>query len=232
VILSPDEAAFVARYVGGGGMQKYGAKEGDYGAGVLSEYYTPDNIVGIMVALARRHGYTAGPVLEPSCGVGRFLKYFPANEIVVGVEMQRTSYLIAKWLFPTFDIRHMQFEQLFTDARRSLNPTERFKLVIGNPPYGTFSGKYASMEKKQTDAQKVEEYFMLRGLQLLDPGGLLVYIIGCEPANGATPWLRSGDSKVKQRIADIADLVDAYRIPAGVFDFTDVVSEILVFRKR
>ena len=67
---------------------------------------------------------------------------------------------------------------------------------------------------------------------MLKKDGLLIYIIGAEVAAGGTPWLDQGDSKCKQLIAAKGKLIDAYRLPEGVFDRTNVVSDIIIFKKR
>ena len=86
-------------------------------------------------------------------------------------------------------------------------------------------------EKQYTGSKNWIEYFITRGLDLLNPKGLLIYIIGCEVANGGTPWLQQGNNKAKQIIAEKAELVDAYRLPNGVFDRTDVLTDIIILRK-
>jgi hypothetical protein len=40
-----------------------------------------------------------------------------------------------------------------------------------------------------------------------------------------------GNSKIKENIADKSILMDAYRLPNGVFERTDVLSEIIVLKK-
>ncbi len=107
------------------------------------------------------------------------------------------------------------------------------ELVIGNPPYGEYVGLYAGMgEEKYTHANNWIDYFIFRGLDLLVPGGLLIYIIGTEVAIGGTPWLEQPMSKCKQAITEKAELLDAYRLPNGVFERTDVLSDIIVLRKK
>lgn len=225
--LTQPERDFVAQYTGGGGLNETG-----YGKGVLSEYYTPYEVVNVMVELAKYYGYKSEPntVLEPSCGTGRFLAHFPEGG--EAYEISPVSHQIAAWLYPQFDVKLADFSTKFTDARKHFPVKEQYNLVIGNPPYGKFDGFYAPAEKRIIDTDKVEEYFMARCLDVLKPGGLLVFIIGCEPKNGGISFLRKGDSKVKQRIAKAADLLCAYRIPPKLFPTTDVMSEIIVLRKK
>jgi adenine-specific DNA methylase len=87
-------------------------------------------------------------------------------------------------------------------------------------------------EKDYTHATNYIEYFITRSLDLLNSGGLLVFIVGAEVASGGVLFLDSQPNKVKASIAEKADLIDAYRLPNGVFERTDVVSDIIVLKKK
>jgi hypothetical protein len=67
---------------------------------------------------------------------------------------------------------------------------------------------------------------------LLEQGGLLIYIIGAETAGGGVPFLDQGMNKAKEMILERGKLIDAYRLPSGVFARTEVTSDIVCFRKR
>lgn len=219
-----EDLAYVNQYVGYGGMWKQDtALEKNRG---LYEYYTPTPVIEKMMGLAVKHGYKNGRVLEPSCGIGRFLHYFAPNAEVTGIEIDEISALICKANFPTFDIRHQSFNTLFVDRRgnaQSYSP--EYDLVIGNPPYGEFSGRNTTKEKRLTKANNFVEYFIARGLDLLKPKGILTYII---PSN----FLHLGENKAKRMILEKADLVDAYRLPYRIFDYTNINTDIVVFKKK
>jgi len=195
-------------------------------------------IVRKMWALAYKYGFKdGGNVLEPSVGTGEFLKYMPSNSMATGYEINKYSYSICKIIYPQYNFYLQPFENVFIKNRDTLKnkigDLPKYSLVIGNPPYGDVSGLGMGMgEKQYTNAKNWIEYFILRGLDLTLPGGLLIYIIGTEVANGGTPFLQQGTNKIKEKIAERADLVDAYRLPNGVFDRTDVLSDILVFKKK
>ena len=76
------------------------------------------------------------------------------------------------------------------------------------------------------------DYFIFRGLDLLQSDGLLIYIIGTEVAAGGVPFLQQGMNAFKENITKKADIVDAYRLPNGLFETTDVLTDIIVFKKR
>jgi hypothetical protein len=81
-------------------------------------------------------------------------------------------------------------------------------------------------------AKNYIDYFIFRGLDLLKKDGLLIFIVGAEVAAGGKLWLDQGESKCKELIAAKGKLIDAYRLPEGIFGRTNVVSDILIFRRR
>jgi len=228
-----DEKNFITYYSGYGGLEKYGAS----GKGLLYEYFTPSLIAKKMWGLAYKHGFEGGFVLEPSCGIGEFIKYAPEQEMVQGYEINETSAKICKILYPKSNIKVEPFEKMFIKnnytIKGQINGMNKYSLVIGNPPYGSMGGLYAGMgEKDYAKANNYIDYFILRGLDLLQSGGLLVFIIGVEVAAGGTPYLEQGVTENKKLVSKIADLVDAYRLPNGVFERTDVLTDIVVFKKK
>jgi type I restriction-modification system DNA methylase subunit len=231
--MTVEEKNFLTYYSGYGGLEKFGAT----GKGLLYEYFTPPLIAKKMWALAYKHGFEGGLVLEPSCGIGEFIKYAPEQDLVHGYEINVTSAKIASILYPKARIKTDPFEKLFIKNNYTIKGNtkgiDNYSLVIGNPPYGSMAGLYAGMgEKEYARANNYIDYFILRGLDLLSSGGLLVYVIGTEVAAGGIPFLQQGITENKKLIAERADLVDAYRLPNGVFERTDVLTDIVVFKKK
>lgn len=233
-----EEKQYLRQYSGYGGIDVEEFSSVEEAKKAMTEFYTPDAIIRKMWALAYKYGFKDGQsVLEPSVGTGEFLKYVPVQSMATGYEINKYSYSICKILYPQFDFYLQPFENVFIKNRdtikNKLSDVKKFDLVIGNPPYGEVSGLGMGMgEKQYTNAKNWIEYFILRGLDLTLPNGLLIYIIGTEVANGGIPFLQQGTSKIKEAIAQKADLLDAYRLPNGVFDRTDVLSDILVFKRK
>lgn len=230
--LDTDEKKFISYYSGYGGLEKFGAT----GAGLLFEYFTPSLIAEKMWGLAYKYGYKGGSVFEPSAGVGEFFKYAPPAADVSGYEINKYSARICKILYPAVNIENKYFEEKFIRDRDTIRDKtdglKKYDLVIGNPPYGKFEGKFAGMgEKSYTRATNYIDYFIFRGLDLLKSGGLLVYIIGAEVAAGGIPFLQQKANAVKKEIAERSELLDAYRLPNGVFERTDVLTDIIVLKK-
>lgn len=223
---------FIGQYEGSGGQASKGAK----GRGLLDEYYTPVYIANYMYQLAIKHGYDGGPVLEPSVATGNILKPFPKKTSITAFEINHYSKRICELKFPKVRIHEGYFETAFLQSPRftSKVPTKQvswlsdypFSLVIGNPPYGLHKNQYTSYFTGKDKFKQVEIFFMYKGLQLLKKGGLLVFIT-------SSGFMRNGltYNQEKQRIASIADFVDAYRLPK-VFRSTDVPTDILIFRRK
>lgn len=215
---------------------------------ILYEYYTPEPLIEKMWAMAYAHSkrdFTR--MLEPACGIGKFFVYAPPTCELVGFDISPVATQIASILYPStltrqVTIRHAPFEAMFfrgntPNAKEVMAEIKSgkqpgFDLIIGNPPYGKFEGRYAGMgEKKATGAESYDEYFITRGLDILLPGGLLVLVIGAALENGGTLFLDRPISKVKLEILRKGKLLDAYRLPQKVFTDTDVSTEIVVFEK-
>jgi hypothetical protein len=235
-----DERNFIAKFSGYGGLEKFGDFTNEELKGLLYEYYTPDEIVKKMWGLAYKYGYGSSigtDIVETSAGTGNFFKYAPTDAHKVAYEINPVSVDIIKILYPGVEVHQMPFEKLFIKRNTSIgaktNDLPKFSLCIGNPPYAKISSFYFKMgEDRYTRAQTYTEYFISRGLDLLVPGGLLIYVVGAEQYNGGKMFLDSGITPAKELIHEKADLVDAYRLPANLFERTGVSTEILVFKKR
>jgi type I restriction-modification system DNA methylase subunit len=226
-----DEKKFIAQYEGSGGQGSKGAT----GEGVLYEFFTPDFVCELMWKLAYRYGFKAGgSVLEPSVGIGNLLKWAPNNSKCYGFEINPISKRITEILYPDAKIYEGYFETAFLkEPRYTARLKDKltwlegypFSLVIGNPPYGKYKNKYSSYFTKPKMHQ-IELFFMHYGLQLLKPGGIMVYVTGSN-------FLRNGITyqSEKLEIEKLADIVDAYRLPP-VFKFSKVPTDIIVFKRK
>ena len=231
---SAEEMALLKLYSGAGGLIKEGAK----GAGILDQFYTPNEIIAKMWGLALKFGFVfkGSNILEPSVGVGRFLQYIPKDTLalpnkVVGYDVDYIAATICQLLFPDYKIRHASFETIFFQGKRNVGLAgldEPYDLVIGNPPYRPYVSEYAPLgEKDATGAQTMEMYFLMRGVDVLRTGGLLVMIIPSTFMANDKAY-----NSFKENLNAKAELLDAYRLPSGSFDRTEVTTDILVFRKR
>lgn len=201
------------------------AKEGDTDIGILNEFFTPYSIIEKMWGLALKHGYQGGKVLEPSAGTGRFFKYLSKDIPVLAIEPSQINSYIIQALYPEVEVHNGYFEELFYDFK--MRSKRGFSLVIGNPPYDSFKSPYSKEEKKKVPAVNFHDYMIARGLDLLEPDGLLIMIV---PSN----FMRAENAynAVKKYIDERGDLIDGYRLPNNSFKNTYVGTDILVFKKK
>ncbi len=228
---SQDDIAFIQQYEGSGGQGSKGAS----GEGVLYEFYTPDYICDLMYELAVKYGYDGGSVLEPSIATGRLIKPIPDKSKVSGFEINPITARICQITYPEAQIHTGYFETAFLQEPRFTSKLKGdritwhtgypFSMVIGNPPYGKHKNKYSSYFATPK-MQQIELFFMYYGLKLLKPGGLLVYLT-------SSNFLRNGISynSEKKSIGELADLVDAYRLPP-VFRYSEVPTDIIILKKK
>ena len=169
--------------------------------------------------------------MEPSAGIGVFLRMAPITAKGTAYEISKYSATICQLLYPHVNVVNAAFETIFFEGMKHLRDKPKiggFDLVVGNPPYGKFTGKYAGMgEKKYTKVKEYDQYFITRSLDLLNPDGLLVFIVSSGFLDGGV-----AAEPARKRIANQAILLDAYRLPNGVFKTTDVGTDIVVFKKR
>lgn len=226
---SAADIALLKLYEGAGSEKKISSD-----VRILDQFFTPMDIVAKMWGLAFRHGFKfpGSSVLEPSVGSGRFLSFIGAYDVYVrAYDVDETCATICKVLYPKYDIRHGSFEQEFFKGRRHIGLAgvdKQFDLVIGNPPYREYVSEYAPLgERDATGASTFEMYFIARGVDVLKSGGLLIFII--------PNTFLSNDNKYndfKEKLARKCDLIDAYRLPNGIFGNTDVGTDIIVLRKK
>lgn len=214
---------WLKKYAGAGGLEKQGAE----GKGLLSEYYTPQNIVNKMWELTSQYVNTNGAkVLEPSVGIGRFLENAPENTSFDVVEMNPVSAMITKILYPNANVSTGEFQERFMDKAnnkpvKSVNP--EYDIVIGNPPYGQYAGRYKGMGEGKKFS-RLEAYFINRGLDSLKENGIMTFIVPSSFLDGA---ITTG----KQELGSKCELLDAYRLPENTFDTTSIGTDIIVLRK-
>ena len=223
---------YILKYEGSGGQ---GAK-GATGEGVLYEFFTPEYVCQAMWDLASHHGFNEqGYILEPACGTGRLLMPAPNFSKCIGFEINPISARIAEIVCSGATIYRNYFETAFLNPPRFTERVKinggtwfknRFSLVIGNPPYGIYKNRYSNYFPEGKRMKQIENFFILKGLQLLEKGGLLIYLTGSN-------FLRNGISynEAKQEIGTIGDLIDAYRLPP-VFTYSKVRTDIIILRKR
>jgi N12 class adenine-specific DNA methylase/adenine-specific DNA methylase len=185
-------------------------------------HFTPEFIVRAIWAGLQRLGWRGGRVLEPGIGTGLFPALIPEElrtaSHVTGIELDPVTARIVRLLQPRARI-------IAGDFARTELPAH-FDLAIGNPP---FSDRTVRSDRAlRSMGLRLHDYFIVKALGLLKPGGLAAFVT----SHGT---MDKADHGARAHIAGMADLVGAIRLPEGSFRAdagTDVVVDILFFRKR
>ena len=167
---------------------------------------------------AQGAGFMGGRVLEPGCGPGVFMATAPAgvDGEFTGVERDPVTAEICALLHPGAEVRAEPFEK-FHDGG--------FTLAIGNVPFANVVpyDPYANKAKLS-----LHNYFLAKGLQLLDPGGLLLAIT-------SSYTLDADGFASRLELIRWGRLLGAVRLPNGAFreqSGTDVMTDVVMFQRR
>ncbi|MEU2380336.1 hypothetical protein [Streptomyces misionensis] len=185
---------------------------------VLSAHYTPQAVAEAMWQGLAAYGFDGGEVLEAGCGSGAFFGVAPETARLTGVEVDPTTAAIAARIYPHANVLSESFTD--TDA-----PVGTFDLVIGNVPFAQ-----APFGERRYGAagHSLHNGFIIKQLALLRPGGYMAVI--------TSRWTLDGeDTSARRAMSRWGDLAAAYRLPKGTFGETadtDVVADVLVFRRR
>ena len=184
-------------------------------ASMLDSYYTSENLIRFMWAIAQNElGIKSGKVAELGCGTGNFIGCAPSQSRYrfFGVERDKISGTIAKALYPEADIK--------IDSLEKVKLPIDIDLMIGNVPFGQ-TAPY-DPQFKQYNSWNLHNYFIAKGLGTLKPDGYAVLLTSSSTMDH--PGAMAG-------FLNDAGLVKAYRLPKNTFAGTEIVADILIFKK-
>ncbi|HEX9059200.1 MAG TPA: N-6 DNA methylase, partial [Clostridia bacterium] len=171
----------------------------------------------------RQLGFTGGAnrkMLDPAMGTGNFFSVIPddlKDTAIYGVEIDSITGRIAKHLYQKAEISVQGYETTTYEDNS-------FDIILGNIPFNNIK----LYDKRYADEDfLIHDYFIAKSLDLLKPGG----IIGIITSKGT---MDKKDTKVREYIAERADLIGAIRLPNNAFKAlagTEVTADILFFQK-
>lgn len=189
---------------------------------VLTSFYTPPVVIKSMYKALNNLGFTNGSILDPACGTGHFFgmlpDYLQNGTRLYGIEIDNVSGRIAKALYPNANIKVMGFEE--TNI-----PDNYIDVVVGNVPFGDFQVYDPKYNKNHL---LIHDYFFIKSLDKVRPGGIVAFIT-------SKGTLDKSNTKVREMIADRADLLGAIRLPNNTFKSaagTEVTSDIIFLQKH
>ena len=192
---------------------------------LVHEYYTPWQVCADITAAVERLLPGVAPIraLEPSAGVGRFIHTTaPERWRWTAIELSPLSALILSQSVP----RGTTVVTSSFEAWVNSNAAQRFDAIVSNPPYGPRGESITADKDKRFRTRAAYEYFLLRAMTLLRPGGIAAFLI---PGGFLT-----GPSKrpLRERIAESAAMLGAFRLPSGIFPGVRLTLDVVFLARR
>lgn len=202
-------------------------------ASVLTAFYTPqfiiDTVAAQIHATFKDNGMQMRTFLEPSAGIGGFLKTAMQGTRAYAFEKEPMTGLILSLLNDKAATVTAGFE---TIGEQDLQD-KGFDVIASNIPFGNFRVFDADMWKKggiyEQSTKTIHNYFFIKSMDLLNEGGILAFVTSRGIAD--TP----GNKFVREYLVNHADLITALRLPDNIFMETggiEVGTDLLVFQKH
>lgn len=189
----------------------------------ITAFYTEQSLIQTIHATLERFGLTSGAgrrLLEPSMGSGNFFSALPPewdDAELHGVELDSLTGRISRQLYPKANIHIQGFETI--DWRE-----QRFDAIFSNIPFHNIR----IHDRRYSNSHFIHDYFFIRSLDLLKPGGMLAFIV-------SKGTMDKQDSSVRQILAQKAELIGMVRLPNTTFQSlagTTVTTDIVFLQKR
>lgn len=218
--ITESDLDLLRQYTGAGGLG-YGEDATGTERGLLNEHYTSYPLVRLIWDKLQTMGVDGGNILEPGAGVGNFAGFLPNHDAyrMLMVERSAVSSRIAQLLYPSQLVRHENFAQ--TDLSL-YNLTG----AIGNVPFGDIK-IHTQRDPLASLNPRIHDYFILKSLDALQPGGFLAVIT-------SVGTMDKKDPAIRQAVVQRAQFVGAYRLPSTAFkDNADtlVTTDLILFQK-
>ncbi|MEM4234444.1 MAG: LPD38 domain-containing protein [Candidatus Methanomethylicaceae archaeon] len=196
------------------------------GETTLNSHYTDPAIAHAIWEALKSAGFDGGSVLEPAVGSGVFIgtldKETRSKSSFTAVDMDPAATSVVRALYPR------SVRKLFTKRLQDTHiPDNAYDVAVTNVPFANVSINYVR-NGKFVRKLKLHDYFIVRMLDALKPGGVAVVVT-------SRFTLDKLSSEARRMMYERADLLGAVRLPSATFSGysgTQVVTDILVFRKR
>ena len=240
--MTAGDRAILRRYSGWGGLSIERVKDQfptgfpvPEERGLIHEFYTPAKVCAAVADLVapRLDSLREGDVvtaLEPSAGIGRFILAMSDPRFAAlrwhAVEYSELSGRMLAAMAPDLAVYVGPFERWVREQEEMLRG--RLRLVVSNPPYGQRGASVTEDPNRQYREKNAYAYFLRRGLDLLGPGGLGIFLIPAGFLHGVAPKM----AKLRETVLLRHHLAAAFRLPSDTFPGAHLVTDLLVFRAR
>ena len=241
--ITPEEQVILSQYSGWGASSVLEARKSE-----LMEITTDDEWTSLKDSTINAH-FTALPVvaamwsgllhlgignmrsiraLDPAAGTGNFHSMMPVElrekTQWVEVELDALTARILRHLHPYVPGKSKIFQSALQETPL---PQGYFDLVMTNVPFGNIPVVDRSIEDFRLK-KSLHDYFIVKGIDLLRPGGILAIIT-------SRYTLDKADTTVRRWLASRTRLLAAIRLPDTTFQVnagTEVVTDVIFLRKK
>ena len=198
---------------------------------ILTAFYTPPKAIRAISETLKANGIIPHNFLEPSAGNGAFVDTFKNTfpEIKVATfEKDLLTGKILSHLHPEDRVHIRGFEEIEN------RPDNQFDVIASNIPFGdvrVFDPDFTNSQDqaKRQAAQKVHNYFFLKGVDMLREGGIVTFITSQGIMNSPQ------NEPVRRWLMNKTNLVSAIRLPNNLFTDhagTEVGSDLIILQKN
>ncbi|GFI53836.1 modification methylase VspI [Alistipes sp.] len=201
-------------YTGMGGL--HGLRQSDYGSyhdyaeakreSEIGQFFTPHEVCRQMVELLAPT--TSEMILDMCCGMGNFFNHLPNLHNTYGFDVDPKAVAVARYLYPDAHIETCDIRQYAL--------TQRFDVIVGNPPFNL-----------RFDRRLSQEYYLDKAYSVLNLAGLLMLIVPCSFLQSEF-WEKSRIAGVNKHFSFIGQT----RLPENAFAGVGVerfATKIMVF---
>lgn len=205
---------------------------------LVNEYYTPMRLcrevarvlLPLLAAMSPQEPGGKLHALEPSAGVGRFIRAFSDVKVEglnwTAVEYSSISATILTRTRPDIEVFEGPFEKWV--AQNEERVAGQLDLVVSNPPYGKRGATVTLDPDSSYRDRQAYTYFLRRCSDLVRAGGLAIFLIPYGFMSGKTP----GHMAVRRKMLLRHHLLVAFRLPSTLFPGANIVTDLVFFQAR
>ena len=186
--------------------------------GVLDAFYTPVEVSEFIYSIFKSAGLKSHhSIIDPALGLSSLVKPYMGENQITGIEKDLLTSRIVSAAYPEINVKKTAFEKttLLNDS---------FDVSVVNPPFGDH--QVFDIFEKEISKLPIHEYFTLKTLKLLKPGGVMALVV-------TSSMLDKVDNKTRLKLLQNARLIGAWRLPKNTFSHTNTnVSTDLIFLQK